>query len=137
MQWCGAYDFPLTEKDMRVYIPNVVFGGSETAIMKRFVSFWFKSWSGSCKTDESENAVIRALVLIATRNICNEELYLKYRLSNAKRGPEWYVPVDSEEDERRWGNVSNIWLAFCFTFFFCFFVFFFCSLVTSYVEFES
>jgi hypothetical protein len=98
-----AYDFPLTEKDMRVYIPNVVFGGSETANMKRFGTFWFKSWSGSRKTDESENTVIRALVLIATRNICNEEVYLNYRLSNAKRRPEWYVPVDSEEDKRRWG----------------------------------
>ncbi|KAJ4746951.1 C5orf35 [Rhynchospora pubera] len=97
-----AYDFPLSEKDMRVYIPNVVFGGSETANMKRFGTFWFKSWSGSRKTEESETAVIRALVLVATRIVCDEEVYLNYRLSNAKRRPEWYVPVDSEEDKRRW-----------------------------------
>lgn len=98
-----AYDFPLSEKDMRVYIPNVVFGGSEMANMKRFGSFWFKSWSGSRKTEESESAVLRALVLVATRIVCDEELYLNYRLSNAKRWPEWYVPVDSDEDKRRWG----------------------------------
>lgn len=98
-----AYDFPLSEKDMRVYIPNVVFGGSEMANMKRFGSFWFKSWSGSHKTEESESAVLRALVLVATRIVCDEELYLNYRLSNAKRWPEWYVPVDLDEDKRRWG----------------------------------
>lgn len=37
------YDFPLTEKDMRAYIPNIAFGGEEPVTMKRFGSFWFKS----------------------------------------------------------------------------------------------
>lgn len=97
-----AYDFPFTEKDMRVYIPNIIFGGNDTANMKRFGTFWFKSWSGSRNTEENESAVIRALVLVTTRNICDEEVYLNYRLSNAKKRPEWYVPVDSEEDKRRW-----------------------------------
>ncbi|PQP93331.1 uncharacterized protein Pyn_33379 [Prunus yedoensis var. nudiflora] len=36
------YDFPLTENEMRVYIPNVVFGDAEEVKMKRFGSFWFK-----------------------------------------------------------------------------------------------
>ncbi|CAL5350690.1 unnamed protein product [Camellia sinensis] len=35
------YDFPLTEKDMRTYIPNIKFGSGEEAKMKRFGSFWF------------------------------------------------------------------------------------------------
>ncbi|XP_028124384.1 uncharacterized protein LOC114321420 [Camellia sinensis] len=35
------YDFPLTEKDMRTYIPNIKLGSGEEAKMKRFGSFWF------------------------------------------------------------------------------------------------
>ncbi|KAF2289366.1 hypothetical protein GH714_035420 [Hevea brasiliensis] len=33
------YDFPLTEKDMRTYIPNTPFGNSEEVNMRRFGSF--------------------------------------------------------------------------------------------------
>ena len=35
------YDFPLTEKDIRAYIPNVLFGKAEEVKMKRFGSFWW------------------------------------------------------------------------------------------------
>ncbi|KAM6566690.1 hypothetical protein CsatA_025818 [Cannabis sativa] len=95
------YDFPLTEKDMRVYIPNVVFGSSEdTTNMKRFGSFWFKY--GSSKNTGSDVPFVRTLVLVATRALSNEEVLLNYRLSNLKRRPEWYTPVDEEEDRRRW-----------------------------------
>lgn len=34
------YDFPLTEKDLRAYIPNVLFGKAKEVKMKRFGSFW-------------------------------------------------------------------------------------------------
>ncbi|KAF4358604.1 hypothetical protein F8388_021128 [Cannabis sativa] len=95
------YDFPLTEKDMRVYIPNVVFGSSEdTTNMKRFGSFWFKY--GSSINTGSDVPFLRTLVLVATRALSNEEVLLNYRLSNLKRRPEWYTPVDEEEDRRRW-----------------------------------
>ncbi|XVE92923.1 hypothetical protein REPUB_Repub01dG0145500 [Reevesia pubescens] len=36
------YDFPLTEKDMRAYIPNISFGNEEEVSMRRFGSFWFR-----------------------------------------------------------------------------------------------
>ncbi|CAL5419711.1 unnamed protein product [Camellia sinensis] len=41
------YDFPLTEKDMRTYIPNIKFGSGEEAKMKRFGSFWFIASEGA------------------------------------------------------------------------------------------
>lgn len=94
------YDFPLTEKDMRTYIPNIKFGSGEEAKMKRFGSFWFKSWGSS--NGESDVLVLKALVLVATRPLCDEEVLLNYRLSNSKRRPSWYTPVDEEEDRRRW-----------------------------------
>lgn len=93
------YDFPLTETEMRAYIPNVRFGSDEPAKMKRLGSFWFKS-KGS--DDVSDVPVLKTLVLIATRALHNEEILLNYRLSNSKRRPAWYTPVDEEEDRRRW-----------------------------------
>ncbi|KAF5192787.1 C5orf35 [Thalictrum thalictroides] len=94
------YDFPLTDMGMRAYIPNISFGSDEPAKMKRFGSFWFKS--GGSGEDISDVPVLKTLVLIATRAICNEEVLLNYRLSNSKRRPAWYTPVDAEEDRRRW-----------------------------------
>ncbi|PKA55033.1 hypothetical protein AXF42_Ash003670 [Apostasia shenzhenica] len=94
------YDFPLTEKRMRAYIPNVVFGGQESVGMKRFGNFWFKSWGSSDQRIDVPE--MKTLVLVATKPICNEEVYLNYRLSNSKRRPSWYTPVNEEEDQRRW-----------------------------------
>ncbi|KAL2235080.1 uncharacterized protein LOC105160171 [Sesamum indicum] len=94
------YDFPLTEKQMRTYIPNISFGKGEEVKMKKLGSFWFKSWkSSSLVTDVP---ILKTLVLVATREISNEEILLNYRLSNLKRRPSWYTPVDEEEDRRRW-----------------------------------
>nr|XP_043625205.1 uncharacterized protein LOC122596656 [Erigeron canadensis] len=95
------YDFPLTEKGMRVYIPNIAFGGVEEVKMKRFGSFWFKS-GGASSDGLTEGPILKSLALVATRSLCNEEIYLNYRLSNSKRRPSWYTPVDEEEDRRRW-----------------------------------
>lgn len=95
------YDFNLNEKGMRAYIPNIVFGGVEKVKMKRFGSFWFKS-GGGMNEGEMEGPVLKSLALVATRSLCNEEIYLNYRLSNSKRRPSWYTPVDEEEDRRRW-----------------------------------
>lgn len=94
------YDFPLTENNMRAYIPNVIFGINEEMNMRRFGSFWFKY--GNSKNSKSDVPLLKTLVLVATRALCDEELLLNYRLSNLKHRPEWYTPVDEEEDKRRW-----------------------------------
>ncbi|KAG8646631.1 hypothetical protein MANES_09G017800v8 [Manihot esculenta] len=94
------YDFPLTEKDMRTYIPNILFGNSKEEMnMRRFGSFWYRS---KAKKSGSDVPVLKALVLVATRALCDEEVLLNYRLSNSKRQPEWYTPVDEEEDRSKW-----------------------------------
>ncbi|XP_059630993.1 uncharacterized protein LOC132273904 isoform X2 [Cornus florida] len=94
------YDFPLTEKDMRTYIPNILFGSGEDVKMKRFGSFWFKS--GGSSNGGSDVPILKTLVLVATRALRDEELLLNYRLSSTKQRPSWYTPVDEEEDRRRW-----------------------------------
>ncbi|PAN07215.1 hypothetical protein PAHAL_1G319200 [Panicum hallii] len=55
------YDFPLSEKNMRVYIPNITFGGEEPIKMKRFGSFYFKS--GSSDNQAGDSLVLKTLVL--------------------------------------------------------------------------
>uniref|UniRef100_A0A5B7BCJ8 SET domain-containing protein 9 n=1 Tax=Davidia involucrata TaxID=16924 RepID=A0A5B7BCJ8_DAVIN len=94
------YDFPLTEKDMRTYIPNILFGSGDGIKMKKLGSFWFKS--GGSSDGGSAVPILKTLVLVATRALCDEEVLLNYRLSNSKRRPSWYTPVDEEEDRRRW-----------------------------------
>ncbi|XP_014493357.1 uncharacterized protein LOC106755678 isoform X1 [Vigna radiata var. radiata] len=89
------YDFPLTERNMRIYIPNILFGNEEVNL-KRFGSSWLKSVVS--KNSESDVPTLKAVVLVATRTLQDEELLLNYRLSNSKQRPEWYAPVDEEED---------------------------------------
>ncbi|CAH9091379.1 unnamed protein product [Cuscuta europaea] len=99
-----SYDFPLSaeNEDLRPYIPNVSFGKEEVK-MKKVGSFWFKSWKSSGSGADLATPVLKSLVLVATRPICDEEVLLNYRSSNSKKKrPSWYVPVDEEEDERRW-----------------------------------
>ena len=44
----------------------------------------------------------RGLVLVSSRELRDEELFLNYRLNPRNAYPKWYTPVDVEEDERRW-----------------------------------
>ncbi|KAL9953151.1 hypothetical protein ACROYT_G040519 [Oculina patagonica] len=47
-------------------------------------------------------AVIRTIIFIATEHIHNEELFVNYRMNPSTKLPDWYTPVDLEEDKRRW-----------------------------------
>ncbi|KAG5613007.1 hypothetical protein H5410_024288 [Solanum commersonii] len=89
------YDFPLLEKDMRPYIPNVSFGNGEETDTSKFGSFRLKTWKSN--NNESKVPVLKTLVLVATRAICDEEVLLNYRLSNSEHIPSWYTPVDKED----------------------------------------
>ncbi|OIT28801.1 PREDICTED: uncharacterized protein LOC109212197 [Nicotiana attenuata] len=89
------YDFPLLEKDMRAYIPNVSFGNGEETDTRRLGSFRFKPWKSS--NNEPDVPVLRTLVFVATRAICDEEVLLNYRLSNSEHIPSWYTPVEEED----------------------------------------
>jgi hypothetical protein len=113
-------------KELRRYLPNVGLGrwrvplGTEEA--KR------RGGAGSAKRrggfvgslarmfgeddedgEEAEEAgsppgkvVVPTLVLVAKRFILNEEVFLNYRLSTHVKRPDWYHPVNAEEEKRRW-----------------------------------
>ena len=113
-------------KELRRYLPNVGLGrwrvplGTEEA--KR------RGGAGSAKRrggfvgslarmfgeddedgEEAEEAgsppgkvVVPTLVLVAKRFILDEEVFLNYRLSTHVKRPDWYHPVNAEEEKRRW-----------------------------------
>ena len=51
---------------------------------------------------ERRELVVPTLVLVATHALQDEEVFLNYRLSTHVKRPDWYHPVNPEEDERRW-----------------------------------
>lgn len=60
-----------------------------------------------CRTflgSPDHSALVQSMVLVARRDVEDEELFVNYRL-NPKLGvslPPWYRSVDVEEDMRRW-----------------------------------
>ncbi|CAH8270459.1 unnamed protein product [Arabidopsis lyrata] len=92
------YDFPLPETEMRAYIPNVAFGNTGDIKMGRFGSFLSRTGNNS----SLDARVLKTLVLVATKALCNEELMLNDRLSNSEKRLEWYIPLDEQEDRREW-----------------------------------
>jgi len=48
--------------------------------------------------------VFPGLCFVATEHLEDEELFLNYRYSPHVPRPSWYVPVDVEEDKRRWAT---------------------------------
>ena len=50
----------------------------------------------------TDGPVLKGLVFVTTRLLEDEELFLNYRLNPRNEYPEWYTPVDKEEDLRRW-----------------------------------
>ena len=49
------------------------------------------------------SVLIPGLVLVTTRAVEDEELFLNFRLNPSLEPPPWYTPVDLHEDRRRWG----------------------------------
>ncbi|KAJ7373421.1 hypothetical protein OS493_013014 [Desmophyllum pertusum] len=47
-------------------------------------------------------AVMRTILFVATEHINNEELFVNYRMNPSAELPDWYTPVDLEQDKRRW-----------------------------------
>ena len=52
------------------------------------------------------DVLVPGLVLVATRKVEDEELWLNYRLNPMLPRPAWYASVDPEEDARRWGQAD-------------------------------
>eukprot|EP00897_Mesotaenium_endlicherianum_P002239 jgi/Mesen1/2042/ME000149S01041 len=102
---------------LRPYIPNTIFdGGLGGDALERSGLLWVHNSdsprqgpAGDSRSASQRGlwgiktgAVIRTLVLVATREVEDEEILLNYRLSSPVGLPQWYSPVDADEDRRRW-----------------------------------
>lgn len=63
--------------------------------------------AATCRTllgNPDQSALIQTVALVATTDLEDEELFLNYRLNpkHQEKLPPWYVPIDAEEDQRRW-----------------------------------
>lgn len=80
--------------EFRNYIPNMYF--KDPAVSPNW--WWYLA--------ADNDVLIRSLAYVSTRPIeDNEELFVNYRFDpnhGAVNLPEWYHPVDSEEDQMRW-----------------------------------
>lgn len=54
--------------------------------------------------DERSMTGVPSIVLMAARNLANEELFLNYRFNPANPMPDWYWQPDEEAAERRWAR---------------------------------
>ncbi|KAK3748730.1 hypothetical protein QZH41_015677 [Actinostola sp. cb2023] len=79
-----SYDFHAFPKELSYLIPNRYY--KEPGLL-------FKT-----------QAIMRSLVYVTVNHVCNEELFVNYRLNPNSKLPEWYTPVDKQEDSRRWSS---------------------------------
>ena len=54
---------------------------------------------GSCR--------LQGMVLIATREVFDEELFVDHRLNPYQSLPEWYRPMDVLRDQRTWMQLAG------------------------------
>ena len=52
---------------------------------------------------QTNGAVGMSVAFVTTRDVADEELLANYRLNPNLGLPEWYTPIDEDEDARRWG----------------------------------
>ena len=53
-------------------------------------------------SEEAKDAHVQGMVLVATQEICDGELFLDYRYNPNVKLPAWYKPVNIDENHRRW-----------------------------------
>lgn len=68
---------------LRPHIPNVLFRGKDSKVI-------------------GSDLALPTLVFVALRDLKDEEIFLNYRLSPHVARPSWYIPVDTDEEWRRW-----------------------------------
>uniref|UniRef100_A0A7S2WW23 SET domain-containing protein n=1 Tax=Rhizochromulina marina TaxID=1034831 RepID=A0A7S2WW23_9STRA len=56
----------------------------------------------------SPTVMMQSVILLATRDLEDEEVLTDYRLSPNQERPAWYAPVDSEEELRRWNEQAPV-----------------------------
>ena len=95
---------------IRPFVPNVVFEPSRRAVFDSLSNIGSKQRVPSLFAFESvthSSSCIPTLALIATKEICDEEVFMNYRLHPAAPDvPAWYHDCDPASSKRRWSQVG-------------------------------
>jgi hypothetical protein len=86
--WTGIQPFP---PHLRPYIPN---------------AWGAKLSGGQALHGAMESGIIaKSIVLVTTRQVFQEEIFVDYRLDPTQPTPSWYVPINPDVDRRTWAAV--------------------------------
>ena len=86
----GVWFIEGEEAWLKAYIPNVMYQDQSAQQAQEFAE------------QSPHSSIVKGMAFVATRELQDEELLLNYRLNPQVQKPEWYSPVDVEEDKRRW-----------------------------------
>ncbi len=87
---------------LRAYMPNTLLKGDSQQKNQSQGSPHQEAAAVAAAAGVSPDETVPGLALVATRDLEDEELFLNYRLSPHVPRPDWYSPVDAEEERRRW-----------------------------------
>jgi len=86
---------PLTPlpKELRQYVPNQ--WGAAKTMANSFVNM------------AEQGIVMKCCVLVANRELLDEELFVDHQLNPFGPRPEWYTPINQEADELLWSSITD------------------------------
>lgn len=99
---CGhMINHPSRENKVNVVSAPLTIEASELSDLRRFIPLVRGQVPDAKSVQESR---LLGVAIVALRPLEDEELFINYRLNpNCLQGlPEWYHPIDEEEDSRRW-----------------------------------
>jgi hypothetical protein len=99
---CGhMINHPSKENKVNVVSAPLTMEESELGDLRRFIPLVHGKVPDAKRVVKSR---LLGVAIVASRPLEDEELFINYRLNpNCLQGlPEWYCPIDEEEDSRRW-----------------------------------
>ena len=89
-----SYDFKVKDPVKRSFVPHEIASKKHPLYMFDY--------------DRDEDKVIPSTLLVACRNILDEELFLNYRFNPSLPYPDWFKQPDEEEAKRRWSSFFSV-----------------------------
>eukprot|EP01084_Bolivina_argentea_P281707 482049_1 len=73
--------------------------------LRRHVPYKYRKTPGFLDGKFDKKVLVEGVLLVAMRDLENEEVFVNYRFPKTTWHPDWYHPVDKQEDDDRWEGV--------------------------------
>lgn len=94
---------------LRSHIPNTLYPFSTPSAFDRLLNLGVRQRVPSTAAFQGGPQSLPCLALIATRDLCDEEVFMNYRYNPAAPSiPDWYHDCDPESTRRRWAGAGRI-----------------------------